>query len=97
MTPIVEGGDVVEPLRDRVLGRMVATDTFAPGNDEDPIVSRNELLDEAMVEKLETAGVQTIQVRSPITCEGLGVCAAVLCHGRDPARGHLRISAKRSA
>src|SRR6185503_10282316 len=58
MTPIVEGGDVVEPLRDRVLGRMVATDTFAPGNDEDPIVSRNTLLDEAMVEKLETAGVQ---------------------------------------
>jgi DNA-directed RNA polymerase subunit beta' len=88
MTPIVEGGDVVEPLRDRVLGRMVATDTFAPGNDEDPIVSRNELLDEAMVEKLETAGVQTIQVRSPITCEArFGVCAA--CYGRDLARGHL--------
>jgi DNA-directed RNA polymerase subunit beta' len=67
---------------------MVATDTFAPGNDEDPIVTRNTLLDEAMVEKLETAGVQTIQVRSPITCEArFGVCAA--CYGRDLARGHL--------
>ncbi|MGH8173958.1 MAG: DNA-directed RNA polymerase subunit beta', partial [Rhodanobacteraceae bacterium] len=88
MTPIVEGGDVVEPLRDRVLGRMVASDTFAPGNDEDPIVARNELLDEALVEKLETAGVQTIKVRSPITCEArFGVCAS--CYGRDLARGHL--------
>jgi DNA-directed RNA polymerase subunit beta' len=67
---------------------MVATDTFAPGNDEDPIVTRNTLLDEMLVEKLETAGVQTIQVRSPITCEArFGVCAA--CYGRDLARGHL--------
>jgi DNA-directed RNA polymerase subunit beta' len=88
MTPIVEGGDVVEPLRDRVLGRMVATDTFAPGNDEDPIVTRNTLLDEVLVEKLEAAGVQSIMVRSPITCEArFGVCAA--CYGRDLARGHL--------
>ena len=49
MTPIVEGGDVVEPLRDRVLGRIVAEDVFLPGNDEDPIVTRNTLLDEAWV------------------------------------------------
>ena len=48
MTPIVEGGDVVEPLRDRVLGRVVAEDVYAPGNDEDPIVTRNTLLDENM-------------------------------------------------
>ncbi len=48
MTPIVEGGDVVEPLRDRVLGRIVAEDVFLPGNDEDPIVTRNTLLDEAL-------------------------------------------------
>ena len=49
MTPIVEGGDVVEPLKDRVLGRVVAEDVFLPGNDEDPIVTRNTLLDEAPV------------------------------------------------
>src|SRR6187455_3146791 len=49
MAPIVEGGDVVEALKDRVLGRVVAEDVFAPGNDEDPIVLRNTLLDEAMV------------------------------------------------
>ena len=88
MTPIVEGGDVVEPLRDRVLGRVVAEDVFLPGNDEDPIVTRNTLLDEAWVQKLEDAGVQTIQVRSTITCEApFGVCAH--CYGRDLGRGHL--------
>ncbi|MHC9084741.1 DNA-directed RNA polymerase subunit beta' [Luteimonas sp. RIT-PG2_3] len=88
MTPIVEGGDVVEPLRDRVLGRVVAEDVFLPGNDEDPIVTRNTLLDEAWVQKLEDASVQSIQVRSTITCQSsFGVCA--LCYGRDLGRGHL--------
>ncbi|GAA4871168.1 DNA-directed RNA polymerase subunit beta' [Luteimonas vadosa] len=88
MTPIVEGGDVVEPLRDRVLGRIVAEDVFLPGDDEDPIVTRNTLLDEAWVSKLEEAGVQAIQVRSTITCESsFGVCA--MCYGRDLGRGHL--------
>jgi len=88
MTAIVEGGDVVEPLKDRVLGRVVAADTFAPGNDDEPIVTRNTLLDEKWVEKLEVAGVQTLLVRSPITCESsFGICAH--CYGRDLARGHL--------
>ncbi|MEG3790316.1 DNA-directed RNA polymerase subunit beta' [Lysobacter sp. CCNWLW3] len=88
MTPIVEGGDVVEPLRDRVLGRVVAEDVFLPGNDEDPIVTRNTLLDEAWVAKLEDASVQSIKVRSTITCESaFGVCAH--CYGRDLGRGHL--------
>ncbi|HBK45396.1 MAG TPA: DNA-directed RNA polymerase subunit beta' [Xanthomonadaceae bacterium] len=88
MTPIVEGGDVVEPLRDRVLGRVVAEDVFLPGNDEEPIVTRNTLLDEQWVAKLEEAGVQSVKVRSTITCEsGFGVCGR--CYGRDLARGHL--------
>ncbi|MBK6925232.1 MAG: DNA-directed RNA polymerase subunit beta' [Thermomonas sp.] len=88
MTPIVEGGDVVEPLRDRVLGRIVARDVFLPGNDEDPFVTRNTLLDEAWVQKLEDASVQAIEVRSTITCEAsFGVCAH--CYGRDLGRGHL--------
>ncbi|GAB3336135.1 DNA-directed RNA polymerase subunit beta' [Marilutibacter aestuarii] len=88
MTPIVEGGDVVEPLRDRVLGRIVAEDVFLPGDDEDPIVTRNTLLDEAWVQKLEDASVQSIKVRSTITCESsFGVCAH--CYGRDLGRGHL--------
>jgi DNA-directed RNA polymerase subunit beta' len=88
MTPIVEGGDVVEPLRERVLGRTVAEDVYLPGNDEDPIVTRNTLLDEKWVEKLEAASVQSILVRSTITCQSsFGVCS--LCYGRDLARGHV--------
>ncbi|MBN8728849.1 MAG: DNA-directed RNA polymerase subunit beta' [Xanthomonadales bacterium] len=87
LAPIIEGGDVVEPLRDRVLGRVAATDVFAPGNDEDPIVTRNTVLDEGTVEQIEIAGVQSVLVRSPITCEAeFGVCA--MCYGRDLARGH---------
>ncbi|KIQ96022.1 DNA-directed RNA polymerase subunit beta' [Lysobacter sp. A03] len=88
MIPIVEGGDIVEPLRDRVLGRVVAEDVFLPGDDEDPIVTRNTLLDEAWVQKLEEASVQLIKVRSTITCEStFGVCAN--CYGRDLGRGHM--------
>ncbi|MNM69535.1 DNA-directed RNA polymerase subunit beta' [compost metagenome] len=61
---------------------------FLPGNDEDPIVTRNTLLDEAWVAKLEEASVQTIKVRSTISCESaFGVCGR--CYGRDLARGHL--------
>lgn len=88
MTPIVEGGDVVEPLKDRVLGRVVAEDVFLPGNDEDPIVTRNTLLDEQWVAKLEDASVQSVKVRSTISCaSAFGVCAH--CYGRDLARGHI--------
>ncbi|QNN45915.1 DNA-directed RNA polymerase subunit beta' [Thermomonas brevis] len=88
LTPIVEGGDVVEPLKDRVLGRIVAEDVFLPGNDEDPFITRNTLIDEQWAIKLEEAGVQVIKVRSTITCMApFGVCAH--CYGRDLGRGHL--------
>jgi DNA-directed RNA polymerase subunit beta' len=88
MQPIVEGGDVVEPLRERVLGRVVVEDVYAPGDDDQPIVTRDTLLNEALVEKLDKAGVQVLKVRSPITCQAThGVCK--LCYGRDLARGHL--------
>ena len=87
MHPIVEGGDVVEPLRERVLGRMVAQDILKPGSDE-ILVTRNTLLDERMVEGLENAGVDRVLVRSTITCETRhGVCT--YCYGRDLARGDL--------
>jgi len=87
MQPIVEGGDVVEPLSERVLGRMVAEDVFKPGTDE-LICPRNTLLDEQLVQELEAVGVDRIYVRSTITCETRhGVCAS--CYGRDLARGHL--------
>jgi DNA-directed RNA polymerase subunit beta' len=87
MHPIVEGGDVVEPLRERVLGRMVAQDILKPGTDE-VLVTRDTLLDELQVEELEDAGVDRVLVRSTITCETRhGVCT--YCYGRDLARGDL--------
>jgi len=87
MHPIVEGGDVVEPLRERVLGRMVAQDILKPGTEE-VMCARNTLLDERMVEELEDAGVDRVLVRSTITCETRhGVCT--YCYGRDLARGDL--------
>ncbi len=86
MSPLVEGGDVVEPLRERVLGRVVAEDVTIPGSDE-ILAERGELLDEKWVQRLEDHGVDQIWVRSPITCETrYGVCAQ--CYGRDLARGH---------
>ncbi|MDQ2694144.1 MAG: DNA-directed RNA polymerase subunit beta', partial [Pseudomonadota bacterium] len=86
MTPIVEGGDVVEPLRERVLGRALVEDVVRPGGDE-VVISVGTLLDEKGVDVLEELGVDQVMTRSPITCETrYGVCAA--CYGRDLARGH---------
>nr|WP_207148670.1 DNA-directed RNA polymerase subunit beta' [Lamprobacter modestohalophilus] len=86
MTPIIEGGDVVEPLRERILGRVTAEDLYRPGTD-DIVCETGTLLDEAWVKQLEIEGIDQVLVRSPITCESrLGVCAQ--CYGRDLARGH---------
>ena len=88
MRPIIEGGDVVEPLRERVLGRVVAHDIIKPGTKKEVLVPANTLLDEKLVDEMEEAGVDEIIVRSAITCEAdYGVCAA--CYGRDLARGHM--------
>jgi DNA-directed RNA polymerase subunit beta' len=87
MAPLVEGGDVVEGLGERVLGRVTATDVQKPGK-EDVLVAAGTLLDEQMVRLLEQEGVDQIQVRSPITCTTrYGVCSN--CYGRDLARGRL--------
>ena len=85
MTPLVEGGDVVEGLGERVLGRVLAEDILKPGTSE-VLIPRNTMLDEKLVRKLEQEGVDQIKVRSPILCETrYGVCSA--CYGRDLARG----------
>ncbi|MEX0731368.1 MAG: DNA-directed RNA polymerase subunit beta' [Aquisalimonadaceae bacterium] len=86
MSPIIEGGDVVEALRERVLGRVTCYDTLIPGS-EDIGVPAGTLLDERWVDRLEIMGIDEVKVRSPITCETrYGVCAK--CYGRDLARGH---------
>jgi DNA-directed RNA polymerase subunit beta' len=85
MAPLVEGGDVVEALGERVLGRVLAEDIIKPGAKE-VLIPNGALLDEKMVRLLETEGVDQIKVRSPITCETrYGVCSH--CYGRDLARG----------
>ena len=86
MTPIIEGGDVIQALGDRILGRVVAHDVTRPGDTE--VVARaGTMIDEKWVEYLDEQGVDEVVVRSPITCEiRYGICAS--CYGRDLARGH---------
>lgn len=87
MNPIIEGGDVVEPLSERVLGRVAAIDVLDKSG-ENVIAPRGILLDEDWVAVLEKNSVDHVVVRSIITCENRhGVCAA--CYGRDLGRGHL--------
>ena len=87
MSPLIEGGDVVEPLGERVLGRVVAQDVLKPGSD-DVAVAAGTLIDEIWVQRLESLSVDEVIVRSPISCETRhGGCA--MCYGRDLGRGHL--------
>ncbi|PPI88290.1 DNA-directed RNA polymerase subunit beta' [Candidatus Pantoea edessiphila] len=87
MTPVIEGGDVKDPLRERVLGRVILEDIFKPGSSK-VLISRNTLLDEYWCDVLEAHSIDTIKVRSVVCCEtDFGVCAN--CYGRDLARGHL--------
>ncbi|MGR8931996.1 MAG: DNA-directed RNA polymerase subunit beta' [Gammaproteobacteria bacterium] len=87
MMPIIEGGDVVEPLVERVLGRVTAIDVTTPGSD-DVLIPAGTMIDENLVTVIEENGVDKMIVRSVITCESRqGVCAK--CYGRDLGRGHL--------
>src|SRR5690606_24893204 len=87
ITPLIEGGDVVEPLRERVLGRVTREPITKPGTGE-VLVEAGIMLDEKLVDKLEENSIDEVHVRSPITCDSTyGVCAK--CYGRDLARGHL--------
>ena len=84
---LIEGGDVVEPLADRVLGRVLAVDVLRPGT-EDVVIPAGTLLDEHSVKILDQTGIDQVLVRSAITCETrYGICAK--CYGRDLGRGHL--------
>ncbi|KLV06652.1 DNA-directed RNA polymerase subunit beta' [Photobacterium aquae] len=87
MMPLIEGGDVKEPLGSRVLGRVVAEDVMKPGTEE-VLAPRNTLLDEKWCDILEANSVDFVKVRSVVTCENdFGCCK--FCYGRDLARGHL--------
>ncbi len=87
MAPVIEGGDIIESLGDRILGRVVAKDVFKPGTEE-VVVPAGTMVDEQWVVRIEKMGIDEVLVRSPITCTVThGICSA--CYGRDLARGHL--------
>jgi len=87
MIPVIEGGDIIETLGDRVLGRVPVNDVIN-AETEEVVVAAGTMIDEGLVKKLESASVDEILVRSAITCETRhGVCTQ--CYGRDLARGHI--------
>jgi DNA-directed RNA polymerase subunit beta' len=86
MTPLYEGGEVVESLSDRILGR-VALEPIWDQND-DVLVDANTEIDDERAELIDNAGIERVRIRSTLTCHAIdGVCA--LCYGRDLARGRL--------
>jgi DNA-directed RNA polymerase subunit beta' len=87
MRAIVEGGEVIESLRDRILGRTAADDVLHPEN-RSVLATAGAMLDEDLIEELEAAGVDEVKVRTALTCETrFGLCAR--CYGRDLGRGGL--------
>ena len=87
MRAIVEGGEVIESLRDRILGRSAADDILHPEN-RSVLASAGAMLDEDLIDELEAAGVDEVKVRTALTCETrFGICAT--CYGRDLGRGGL--------
>ncbi len=87
MTPLMEGGEVIEPLGDRVLGRVALEDIRDPFTG-DVIVKANQEINEELVQRIEDAGLERIRIRSVLTCASRrGVC--VMCYGRDLGRGHM--------
>ena len=86
MTPVIEGGDIIESLGDRILGRIVAKDVIRANSDE-ILVPAGTMIDEKWVERVEALGIDEVIVRSAISCVAdFGIC--VQCYGRDLARGH---------
>ncbi|MCL2473435.1 MAG: DNA-directed RNA polymerase subunit beta' [Alphaproteobacteria bacterium] len=82
---VIEGGDVIAPLSERILGRTALTDIVNPKTKE-VIVKAGELIEEKQVDMIDAAGIDTVAIRSALTCKTeMGVCAK--CYGRDLARG----------
>ncbi|CAM5357911.1 DNA-directed RNA polymerase subunit beta' [Thauera sp. 28] len=87
MKALIEGGEVVEPLRERILGRVCAEDVVNPETQE-TVIESGSLLDEDAVDLIESLGVDEVKVRTPLTCETrYGLCAK--CYGRDLGRGSM--------
>ena len=86
MRPIIDGGEVIVPLGDRVLGRTVAENVLGPDKKK-TLIKKGTYIDEDLISKFDDLGVYELKVRSAIHCETIyGVCAK--CYGRDLGRGH---------
>ncbi|HQR45532.1 MAG TPA: DNA-directed RNA polymerase subunit beta' [Thermoanaerobaculia bacterium] len=87
VSAIVEGGEILEPLRDRIVGRIVQDDVADPVTDE-PIVAANDTITEELAGRIQEAGIERVKIRSVLTCETRrGVCQK--CYGRNLATGAL--------
>lgn len=87
VSALMEGGEIIETAGERVLGRVALQEIKDPFTGE-VIVKANEDIDEALVEKIDHAGIERVKIRSVLTCRSKhGVCAK--CYGRDLAHGHL--------
>ena len=87
MKALVEGGEVIEPLRERILGRVLASEVIDPESGNE-LFAAGKLLDEDAVERIEALGIDEVRVRTPLTCETrYGLCSK--CYGRDLGRGYL--------
>jgi len=87
VSSLTEGGEVIERVGDRILGRVALDDIVDPVTDK-LLVEANQLIDEALVAVIEDAGIERVKIRSVLTCKSKrGICA--YCYGRDLARGHL--------
>jgi DNA-directed RNA polymerase subunit beta' len=85
MRAVVEGGEVIAPLSDRILGRTAAVDVLDPLSGK-VVVGAGELVDEAAVDRIDRSGIDSVLIRSVLTCETqVGLCGK--CYGRDLARG----------
>jgi len=87
VTALVEGGEIIEPLEERILGRVACEDVKDPVTAES-ICSRNDEINEARAKAIVEAGIDRVKIRSVLTCQSRrGIC--MLCYGRDLARGRL--------
>jgi DNA-directed RNA polymerase subunit beta' len=87
LTPLVEGGEIIQPLSERILGRVALEDIKDPVTG-DVLVASGEEIDEIRVEKIRDAGIEKVLIRSVLTCRAhTGICAK--CYGRDLARGMM--------
>jgi len=86
--PLMDGGEIIVPIGERILGRVALEDVKDPSSEDVVIVPAGEEITESIVEKIETAGIDRVHIRSVLTCRARrGVCAK--CYGRDLGRGHM--------